>query len=314
MKGYVSEARKEEISLGIEIESFGISRKNLAYKFQEIFPNSTIHHETNSHGLDDWSITTIDNKVWHIVSDSSITDNNGYSAGINACEVNSPVLTLNDFSVIEKVVTCMKKAGLKVNSSCGIHVHASHEKMHDAKVLSKLLEHDITRSDMIQLSTRGKTDWAEQQDIDMVKAISKMDSIESIKEIWYKTYAPYQSETNNYNRSRYHGTNLHSYFLPQRISKKNVEFRYFDSTLDIDTIKAYMELSAGLLMDAINSRYMRRYLYQDRPYDLQYDGTVVWKAESYLYKYVDLWLGYLDRMKISAQSKRILTKNFHTED
>jgi len=77
-------------------------------------------------------------------------------------------------------------------------------------------------------------------------------SKEKAEEIWYSSANDGYSDGINhqhYNRTRYHGVNLHSYF-----SKGTVEFRLFNSTLHAGKIKAYIQFCLAISAWAITSQ------------------------------------------------------------
>ena len=77
-------------------------------------------------------------------------------------------------------------------------------------------------------------------------------SKEQAEQIWYSRANDGYSDGINhehYNRTRYHGVNLHSYF-----SKGTVEFRLFNSTLHAGKIKAYIQFCLAVSAWAITSQ------------------------------------------------------------
>lgn len=297
MKNYKQIVKKADVKYGIELEYTGITREKSAQVLSTAFQCSYNH--TRLHGLDTYLLSN----GWKIVSDGSI--DGGYS---QECELVTDILTEAQFTLVEVAVKALKRAGAVVNDSCGIHVHVSCKGYMNAQVFKKLLQHDLTRHDLIWLACRGKNNWCLEQNEAFVRNVSKTAfTIAEVKEQWYQVYRDgYRSWDEHYHSSRYHGLNLHSYF-----TGKGIEFRYFESTLDIDKVKAFVELSQGLLMDAINSQYMRQYIYLDRlPYDTDYNGYTKEAREEYIYKYAGLWEEYLNRMQISQKSKNVLLLNY----
>lgn len=308
MLGYVKMVSHEDIKLGIELEGTFSSRYNLAYGIASFF-GTDCNHAYNSHGLDDYKVVT-NMGNFHVVSDSSIRS----SFNSEGCEVVTPIFSHKNIDTIISLIEYLKNEGMRTNKSCGLHIHTSCNDFDNVKSFIKLIQHDFTRHDMLWLSTRGANQWCKALPEALARNAKKCSTMSELKNLWYKTcsydmYGNFDNDFNHhYNPSRYHGLNLHSFF-----QKKGIEFRYFEGTLNTDKIRAYIELCQGLHMDSINSQNMKQYLYIDRPYDIGYDGSITWKNDTYLYKYVDLWLGYLDRMEISSQSKRILTENFKVD-
>lgn len=75
---------------------------------------------------------------------------------------------------------------------------------------------------------------------------------ERAEQIWYSSANDGYTggiDHSHYNRTRYHGVNLHSYF-----SKGTVEFRLFNSTLHAGKIKAYIQFCLAVSAWAITSQ------------------------------------------------------------
>ena len=307
---YENRISLKSVTFGAELEHTGLTRYDSCKTVCETLGcnSNTITHYRD-HGLDAYKFLDHTGNVWKVVSDSSVT------SAPESCELVTPVLNYKGYEKIHDILEALKSKGAYSNNTCGLHVHVSSQYMEEAATIRKLLEHDYTRYDMIYLATRGFKKWSQPQKRELVESASKMSSVLSIKNLWYKTYAPFESQNEHYNESRYHGLNLHSLF-----QGKGVEYRYFPSSFEWNEVKAYIDLSRGMLMDAVNSYKMRRYLYVDRPYNKVYDRnnrnsnmtiadcTII--KEDWLYKYSTLWDGYLDRMTIPLDSKHFLLKNF----
>lgn len=93
-------------SFGIELEIYGVDRQRLVREITAAgieIESQSYNHTTSS--------------KWKIVSDSSIR-------GVNGNEIVSPVLRgLDGIEQIKKVCIALQRAGAKVNTSCGFHVH-----------------------------------------------------------------------------------------------------------------------------------------------------------------------------------------------
>lgn len=306
MLGYEKRVSKYEIQFGAEIEYTGLTRLN---SIRIIASALNVNGYERTFHLSGYAVTDSEGKKWTVCSDASVT------AEPESCELVTPILSFNDIEKVIAVIEALKNHGAYVDSSCGLHVHVSNEHMYEVATIKKLLQHDFTRYDMVYLSTRGFTKWAQPQNENFVRKVSKMTSRSAIKNLWYETYAPTENTDNHYNSSRYHALNLHSLY-----QGKGIEFRYFQSTMEADKIFAYIELSIGMLMDAINSYKMKQYLYVDRPYNKVYDrnnrsphrsvADCTYIPDRVLYKYATLWNEYLNRMEISCKSKKILLENF----
>ena len=298
---YEQRISKYDIQYGIENEFTGLTREKSAKLLSQYFGCNYIH--THEHGLDCYKLFN----GYKIMSDSSV------SAHPESNELVTPVMSINDIEKLLGALKLLSDNGAYTDKTCGLHVHVSNEHMYEVATVKKLLQHDFTRYDMVYLATRGFKRWSQPQDETFVRKVSKMSSRSAIEKLWYETYS--DGCRDHYNSSRYHGLNLHSMY-----EGKGVEFRYFSGTFDLKKVKAYIELSIGMLMDAVNSYKMRQYIYVDRPYNKVYDrnnrseyrsiADCTYIPERILYKYSTLWSEYLDRMQISYESKKVLLENF----
>lgn len=99
-------------TFGIEIETTGLGRQPTAEVIAKYF--GTTAQYIGAH-LDDWKIPMPDGRRWTVESDGSVTD--------PSAEVVSPVCRWEDIEMVQTVVRALRKAGAKVDSTCGIHFH-----------------------------------------------------------------------------------------------------------------------------------------------------------------------------------------------
>ena len=99
-------------TFGIEIETTGLGRQPTAEVIAKYF--GTTAQYIGAH-LDDWKIPMPDGRRWTVESDGSVTD--------PSAEVVSPVCRWEDIEMVQTVVRALRKAGAKVDSTCGIHIH-----------------------------------------------------------------------------------------------------------------------------------------------------------------------------------------------
>jgi hypothetical protein len=89
---------------------------------------------------------------------------------------------------------------------------------------------------------------------------------ESMERIWYSAVNDgysYGISHEHYNRTRYHGINLHAFF-----TKGTVEFRLFNGTTHAGKIKAYVQFCLAMSAWAINAKdnlhFMKSAHYTDK--------------------------------------------------
>ena len=116
---------------GIEIEFTGMTRLRAARVLANYFETTEkfIGGIYNKYHIQD-SI----GRIWKIVSDASIKTLDGSNT---KCEMVSPICHYQDIETIQEIVEKLRVAGMKVNTSTGIHIHID-SKDHTAQSLKNL--------------------------------------------------------------------------------------------------------------------------------------------------------------------------------
>lgn len=246
----------KEQCFGIEIEMTGITRNMAANAIATYFGTNSVYV---GGGYDAYAVTDKEGKTWKIMSDSSIhgeyKKNGTYYRTADSkynVELVSPKLEYSEMEKLQEVVRTVRKAGAKVNSSCGIHVHIDGAN-HTAKSLRNLLGIMYAKEDLLFKSLQVNPDrvcYCKQTRKNVLLAARKEKSLtmNKLREIWYADY-PYEDQNAHYNHSRYHALNLHAMF-----TKGTVEFRLFNSTLHAGKIRSYITLALAVSAQAINQK------------------------------------------------------------
>lgn len=242
---------------GIEVEMTGITREKAATIIAETF--GTIPSCPSSSCYKIRTITDQKNRKWKIMRDSSITpiknDNGNASTDEYKVELVTPPLGYEDIEVLQNIIRKLRENGAKSHSSCGIHIHVDGAN-HNANSLRKLVNFITARQDLIyealEIETRADR-WCKKLNSSLLTEMKKDKNLskEKVEQIWYSSANDgYTGGINHehYNRTRYHGINLHSYF-----SKGTIEFRLFNSTLHAGKIKAYIQFCLAVSAWAITS-------------------------------------------------------------
>lgn len=243
---------------GVEVEMTGITREKAAKIVAEVLgstpsrPDSTCYHTR--------TIADQANRKWKIMRDSSITSikNDGSNEPSDEYKVEfvTPPLKYDDIELLQNIIRKLRENGAKSHSSCGIHIHVDGAN-HDAKSLRRLVNFMTSRQDLIyealEIGDREYS-WCKKLNSNLLDEMKKNKNLskEQTEQIWYSRANDGYSEGINhkhYNRTRYHGVNLHSYF-----SKGTVEFRLFNSTLHAGKIKAYIQFCLAVSAWAITSQ------------------------------------------------------------
>lgn len=253
-------------NFGVEIEMTGITRQRAAQVIAEHFGTRSFYIGTyyEAYGAKDRS-----DRTWKAMYDGSIKTArkcNGKSVTASsdyACEVVTPILQYSDIEDLQIIIRKLRQAGAIANSSCGIHVHVDGAN-HDANSLTRLVNFVCSRQDLFYEALNIKdreSRWCKKLSPDLLKAMQKAEKTKKAMEaIWYSPVNDGYNEginTQHYNKTRYHGINLHAFF-----TKGTVEFRLFNGTLHAGKIKAYVQFCLAISGWAIESddriRFVKR--------------------------------------------------------
>lgn len=245
---------------GVEIEMTGITRKNAAKVLGDLLGSTPSTQERSVYK----TITVKDasNRVWKVMRDSSISPqisedgNVRYSSNDNLrVELVTPPLNYDDIPLLQTIVCKLRSEGAVTNSSCGIHIHIDGAN-HTPESLKRLVNFMTERQDVfyeaLEIGSR-EFRWCKKINSQILADLKKAKNLtkDTVEKIWYsKSNDNYTGgiDHTHYNNTRYHGINLHSYF-----SKNTVEFRLFNSTLNEDKVKAYIQLCLALSAWAITA-------------------------------------------------------------
>ena len=227
----MSEIGIKDQCFGVEVEMTGITRRQAAEALAEYFGTSVHYCGTY---YDTWGVTDPEGKEWKLMSDGSIRAERKTAGGYEfvgrgeyQVEMVTPKLTYAELPKLQECVRRVRKAGAKVNTSCGIHVHvdASNQRWCQ-KVREPMLRQART------LSSDETTDLSQLEDI------------------WYEGFeTDGRDRHDHYNASRYYALNLHSTFY-----RGTVEWRCFNSTLHAGKVAAYVNLCLAISAQAIAQR------------------------------------------------------------
>jgi len=247
----------KEQCFGVEIEMTGITRGQAARAAAECFGVS----RQNITGVYAFIVTDNDGKRWKFTSDGSITteikSGNGYIQTGNmdyAVELVTPKLTYEELPKLQEVVRALRRAGAKVNESCGLHCHVDAAN-HNRQSLKNLIGIMYSKEDMLfkalQVNENRAAQYCQKVREPMLQKARRLSSDETknytqLERIWYEGNA---NTSEHYNWTRYYALNLHSVFY-----RGTVEFRMFNSTLHAGRVAAYVNLCLAISAQAIAQR------------------------------------------------------------
>lgn len=233
-------------TIGVEIEFTGITREQAANVVADYFGTIAIYIGGT---YLTYSVTDTKGRKWKVMRDASLdtlrkqgntyvnTNNTDYS-----CELVTPILNYDDIEALQEIVRKLRKAGAKVNSSCGLHVHIG-AKDFTAKQLKNLLNYVASREQIFYAALNvheERKEYCRPADKRIIEEINtkKPQTLEAFKRIWYND----DEETHDRNHdSRYTVCNLHAFF-----TKGTIEFRIFNSTLHAGEIKTAIQLCLAI--------------------------------------------------------------------
>ena len=109
------ETAMKTLRFGIEIETIGQTRERVAQAIQQVV-GGTVHYAGYPACYDPWNVTDARGRTWKVMADSSLSADKTRQA-----EVVSPILTYEDIPELQEVVRAVRRAGARVDSTCGIH-------------------------------------------------------------------------------------------------------------------------------------------------------------------------------------------------
>ena len=254
----MSEIGIKDQCFGVEVEMTGITRRQAAEALAAYFGTEPQYLGTY---YDTWGVTDPEGKVWKLMSDSSIRAErktaDGYETvgrGEYQVEMVTPKLTYAELPKLQECVRRVRKAGAKVNGSCGIHVHVDASN-HNRQSLKNLIGIMYSKEDILfkalQVSESRAERWCKKVREPMLRQARTLSSDETtdltqLEQVWYEGDV---ADREHYNWTRYHALNLHSVFY-----RGTVEWRCFNSTLHAGKVAAYVNLCLAISAQAIAQR------------------------------------------------------------
>ena len=259
----MSEIGIKDQCFGVEVEMTGITRRQAADALAEDFGTTPQYLGTH---YDTWGVTDPEGKVWKLMSDASIRPErkttDGYTTTFPRSRENrdyqvemvTPKLTYAELPKLQECVRRVRKAGAKVNGSCGIHVHVDAAN-HNRQSLKNLIGIMYSKEDILfkalQVSESRAQRWCKKVREPMLQQARTLSSEETrdltqLEQVWYEGNV---SSTEHYNWTRYYALNLHSVFY-----RGTVEWRCFNSTLHAGKVAAYVNLCLAISAQAIAQR------------------------------------------------------------
>jgi len=232
-----------QIRFGIEIETLGRTRADVARAIQSVVGGSVAHE---GGAYDAWQVTDLRNRVWKAVTDASINAPRDLQA-----EVVSPVLAYEDLDQLQEVVRALRRAGARVDPSCGLHVHADGSAF-DGRSLANLAKMVYKQEPLILhalgVSAARQARYTRPLDPEFIRRIEAAHprTLDDLNPLWYGYR---NTNPTHYCPTRYRIVNLHSMWF-----RGTVEYRAFEATLHAGKVKAYIQFCLAITAKALNAR------------------------------------------------------------
>ena len=241
------------LKFGIEIELTGITRASAAKVIAVYFGTEAGH---TGGPYDTYTANDKKGRTWKVMFDSSIEakkKNGEYAGDLYKTEIVSPILTYDDIEDLQEIVRQLRHKGAIANSSTGIHIHVGAERF-TPQTLRNIVNIIASKDDLIYKSLKidpMRMRYCQKTNEKLIEVINKKKpkTMEELADIWYTSQDANYGRTQHYNRSRYHGLNLHATF-----TKGTVEFRLFNSTTHAGEVKAYIQFCLAICHQALTQK------------------------------------------------------------
>lgn len=224
-------------TFGVEVEFFGLNyfitpgdqSHIMPYKVRSLSKDGRFFKGLS----DEWEIEFgMDESLWQLVVDDSIRGRGG-------AELVSPVL--KGMGGLIKAYNALRFLneieGVKVNETCGFHVHHGVDReLFTCEHLKNLVRLVQPMEELIYLlmpNDRKHNPTCRPVEIDVSSFLKKCNPCNenncNIRELWYSDrnrFCPDAAKYPRYDKTRYHGLNLHSYWF-----RSTIEFRYHSAVL-----------------------------------------------------------------------------------
>ncbi|MCA9608165.1 MAG: amidoligase family protein, partial [Myxococcales bacterium] len=194
------------LRFGIEIETIGQTRHRVAQAIQSVV-GGTITHVGAPGCYDPYDVVAEDGRRWRVMADSSLS-----ASFHRQAEVVSPILRYEDLGTLQQIVRAVRRAGAKVDSSCGIHIHVDGARF-DAKAACNLIKLVNKQEQLIEhalgIDPNRRAYYARGVNQDFLRRIEQ-ERPRSLDELNVAWYGHLNRRPIHYDRTRYRGVNLHN--------------------------------------------------------------------------------------------------------
>lgn len=247
-------------TIGIEVETNGISRSAAAKAAADYFGTDRYENTASRNGYEAWSAWDANGREWKFQKDVSIAGPDN-----EKCELVTPILHYDDIELLQGLIRELRHKGAKSDASrgCGVHIHIGADG-HNAQTLRNLANlmasHESLIARALNLDHGRISRYCRTVSKDFLVEVNrrKPTTMSELADIWYTSQGSGYNRNAHYNDSRYHMLNLHATF-----TKGTIEFRLFQfdepdgerkGGLHAGQLKAYIQLCLALSQMAKDAR------------------------------------------------------------
>lgn len=189
---------------------------------------------------------------WKAEEDSSLT---GFGSEYTALEVVSPILSgLSGLKQIAAVIDQLNRHGMKVNKTCGLHVHVGMKSVlgvwsHDYDRVAQWLRHllsFISRHELALFAIGGNPARMESHYCRTIKGKAEYQRMGS-----HPSYHMFEEANDHPHADRYHeGDRYHTLNVCSLFERDTVEFRLFAATTNATKVIGYIIVALGIAYKA----------------------------------------------------------------
>lgn len=166
------------------------------------------------------------------------------------CELVTPILRWSDIETLQQIVRKLRRAGAKVNPSCGLHVHIGASDM-TASQIRNLVNTVASREEIFCRALEvheSRRYYCAPTNERFLRELNrkKPETLAELKKIWYGDGGDHDY---HYDATRYTILNLHALF-----TKGTIEIRIFNSSMHAGEVKTAIQFAAAMVDFAKKSR------------------------------------------------------------
>jgi len=255
----IDEMKKQTI--GAEVEMYDISRRRASIVAADFFGTNRFEDTARRNGYSTWSAWDAQGREWKFQRDCSIQARRDDQR----CELVTPILHYEDIDTLQELLRRLRHKGAKSDPAhtCGIHIHIGADG-HTPKTMRNLANIMASREQLLikalKLDAARIGNYCKTVDPRFLNELNtkKPDTMDKLKDIWYKSQNADYGRDQHYNQSRYHMLNYHATF-----TKGTIEFRLFQfdnptgryrGGLHAGKMKSFIQLCLALSQAAKEAR------------------------------------------------------------